>query len=166
MFVVRKRKPVEFALYALKCPLDKSFKYIGLTIDPEIRLKQHISDSSYNKYKSEWIQNLKSQNLAPELVIIETFSDRIKASQKEIEFINLHKDTLLNGKKGIITYPVSPIGSSLEDKVDVTFTTNKEVLEKLKIIAKYDNRSREHEIGRLINCRYEEITSKGRTRKI
>lgn len=166
MFKIKKSAPPVFFLYALRCPLENVFKYIGLSVNPELRLKQHLSDLSYNKEKTEWVENLKSLNLRPDLVIIESFIDRAEASKKEIEYINLHRSTLLNSPKGVISYPVERIGSSLEKMLEVTFTTHSEVIDKLKIIAKYDQRSREQEISRLINVRYEEITSKGRTRKI
>ncbi len=59
-------------IYALKDPRDDSYKYVGMSKNPNKRLKEHISDSKRETTKKgNWIRKLIKLELKPILIILE-----------------------------------------------------------------------------------------------
>lgn len=67
-----------YKLYALRHPLTKEVRYIGITAQSlDVRLKQHLSDPC--RSRGEWLNELREDGLVPEIVEIEdlrTFNRR------------------------------------------------------------------------------------------
>lgn len=57
-------------IYALIDPISRDVRYIGATIKPECRLDAHM-DHPRNSIMKRWIDELKANELKPELVIID-----------------------------------------------------------------------------------------------
>ena len=63
-----------YFIYGLWCPILKRIRYIGISIDPNRRFKQHLSISFRNKninYTTNWINFLIDKKLKPRMIIIE-----------------------------------------------------------------------------------------------
>lgn len=60
-------------IYCLIDPTDNQIRYVGKTVNIKNRYKYHINPhiSDTNKHKKNWINKLKSQNLLPEIFIID-----------------------------------------------------------------------------------------------
>jgi predicted GIY-YIG superfamily endonuclease len=86
----------EYKIYGLKDPLDNKIKYVGVSKNVDSRYKQHFYLDETEK--SKWIQELKKQDLRPELVILEVLEtdDRGVALNKEKEYIKMYKDQVYN----------------------------------------------------------------------
>jgi DNA-binding transcriptional regulator YiaG len=61
-----------YSIYRLIDPRDNTTRYIGLTIDPDARLKGHVSDKKRNGKRSAWVKELGMLNLQPKMEILET----------------------------------------------------------------------------------------------
>lgn len=59
-------------IYGLVDPETNEVRYIGKSIRPEGRLRDHINEPPSNCHRSHWIQSLKARGLEPSLMIIET----------------------------------------------------------------------------------------------
>lgn len=159
-------KPV-FYIYALICPIYEEIKYIGLTKNPKTRLYQHLNACSENKRKNEWIKKLKDLNLEPKFEILDSFTDRLIASNTEVRYIEENKNTLLNGKY-TVKYPEFAGKYSYEGMYDVNMTMTKDTLKKLEFIVSESRRSFkmyrncENTISSLINEKYNLIISKSK----
>lgn len=60
-------------IYILKCPTSNDIRYVGQSIDPNVRYRRHICESKRNKnkgHKYDWINSLLNNNLKPVLEII------------------------------------------------------------------------------------------------
>ncbi len=58
-------------IYGLICPITNKIAYVGQTIGTlKARLKGHRNDIRWNTYKSNWIKELRRENLIYELKII------------------------------------------------------------------------------------------------
>jgi hypothetical protein len=67
-------------IYGLLCLLDNKVRYVGRTLEPARRFKQHVSESlgahsHHDTPKVRWINDLDQQGLRPQLVILETLED-------------------------------------------------------------------------------------------
>lgn len=65
-------------IYTLSHPVTSEVKYVGKSVNPSNRYTQHIIDAKNNKsksYKSNWIRSLLSNNLQPEIHIIDELED-------------------------------------------------------------------------------------------
>lgn len=61
-------------IYGLLCPLSGEIRYIGKSIDPERRVKGHMSAAragSYSHHTSRWLRKLDRCGLAPEIVVLQ-----------------------------------------------------------------------------------------------
>ena len=98
-----------YYLYALMDPNLNIPKYIGITNNPDERLRHHINDKSITK-KTKWINSLKDGGLLPTIKILKETQDVNQVIKWEIKAIALLKEkfkltnTTLGGEyKGIGT---------------------------------------------------------------
>jgi DNA-binding XRE family transcriptional regulator len=94
-------------------PLDKSERYVGITINLKMRLYQHMHDTSTNPDKIAWLQGLKAQGLKPEVQVLEECRDPEHAREREIYWIGYYIERgahLLNvsGNPLVVKPPVNP----------------------------------------------------------
>lgn len=61
-------------IYALICPLSNEIRYIGKTVNIKNRIRYHFNPNhtDTNTHKKNWINKLKSDNLKPEVLILDT----------------------------------------------------------------------------------------------
>ena len=80
----------DYYIYLLRDPRDKSVRYVGRTINPQRRYSRHLYDGcrgSYVRARWDWITELRSIKLRPEIEIIEALSAPIpEAAISEREF--------------------------------------------------------------------------------
>lgn len=60
-------------IYGLICPKTARVMYVGQSVDPKLRLSQHLHGDGHTD-KDLWIQELRSENLLPVFVVIEECS--------------------------------------------------------------------------------------------
>ena len=87
-------------IYGLKDPRDGLIHYIGKSNTPKLRIEDHLADKESNEIKVQWIETLLSDDLLPELVILEEV-DRKGWSENERQWIakgNLEGWPLTNNK--------------------------------------------------------------------
>ncbi len=63
-------------IYALLCPDEQKVRYVGKSLDPTARYKQHIALADRPKdrppsARHRWLEELKDRGLEPELAILE-----------------------------------------------------------------------------------------------
>ena len=74
------------SIYALKDPRDDSIHYIGQSVNLDARMCQHLNDVK-DTPKTEWINELSSIGLEPEMVIIESGLTPEEANETERQWI-------------------------------------------------------------------------------
>lgn len=80
-------------IYVLKDPETNLVQYVGRSVQPEIRYRQHIyiaSKSGKKDIKSAWINNLLTKGLKPTLEIIDE-CDSTEAQIRETQWIEEYK---------------------------------------------------------------------------
>lgn len=75
-----------YTIYALTDPRDNGVRYIGITVNPDERLKQHIW-GDINLPKRDWIRELNQSGLAPIMCSIETAETEGEALEREAYWI-------------------------------------------------------------------------------
>ncbi len=60
-----------YYVYALVDPRDDVTRYVGITVDPPTRLRDHIGGVSANDAKDRWVAELKRLGLKPVMRILE-----------------------------------------------------------------------------------------------
>ena len=88
-------------IYALLDPSNNKIRYIGQTNNLKRRLNEHIYNSKKNNkndHKSNWIKSLLSNDLEPQILLIEECS-LDTSNEREIYWINQYDD-LTNGTTG------------------------------------------------------------------
>ena len=80
-----------YYLYALMDPNLNIPKYIGITNNPDERLKHHINDKSITK-KTKWINSLKDGGLLPTIKILKETQDVNQVIKWEIKAVTLLKE--------------------------------------------------------------------------
>jgi predicted GIY-YIG superfamily endonuclease len=75
----------KYYIYILKDPRDKSVRYVGCSVNPQQRYKQHLTPmyGPFSKEKMHWTMELRSLNLRPELEIIDEAENKKEGLQKE-----------------------------------------------------------------------------------
>jgi predicted GIY-YIG superfamily endonuclease len=61
-----------YIIYALIDPRDSSIRYIGITDNPDQRLKEHLRGRGGNPPKREWVYELRQLGLVPIMQPLET----------------------------------------------------------------------------------------------
>lgn len=86
---LRKREDtsVKYDIYALVDPRSHRIRYVGMSYWAENRYLQHINSHSNNPHKDQWIDELKDNNLVPQMVILETVGGKRNAEIRERELI-------------------------------------------------------------------------------
>lgn len=71
-------------IYYLKHPNNFSPRYIGVSIRPQIRLKEHVRESKLltNTPKNDWIRKMLKEGFKPEMVILEECFDNWPEREK------------------------------------------------------------------------------------
>lgn len=77
-------------IYGLRDPGNETIMYVGKTINPFVRLHQHIFDLYSTNAKSIWIQTLLDEHVFPVLDIIDVCLEN-EAHEREVFWINYHK---------------------------------------------------------------------------
>jgi len=83
-------------IYALICPISKKIRYIGKSVNPKRRYKEHLKDNGETSYKKKWITKLKNKGLIPYFKIIAQAENDIIGREKEHEFIEQNIETVYN----------------------------------------------------------------------
>jgi len=77
-------------IYALRCPIENTVRYIGKSENPQLRLATHISRARCGATKhrtAHWIRKLLAQGLAPELQVLAQVPDGIRWQDVERGYI-------------------------------------------------------------------------------
>lgn len=69
-------------IYALWCPVTRQYRYVGASVNPESRWRQHCSLCGANAIKRQWVKWLRTRGLKPRLVFLD---DCAIADGKELE---------------------------------------------------------------------------------
>lgn len=83
--------------YVLIDPRDNEIKYVGRSVSPKSRYRNHISSGrkkGHKNKKESWISSLLNEGLKPILEIIEEFSEYksiVEIQNKETELIDFYK---------------------------------------------------------------------------
>ena len=86
-------------IYVLRDPRTDQIRYVGQTSDPEARLRTHIQAGQMTPYK-KWVIDLVGAGFEPEMEIVATTEDDLKADELEaLKIEQLRKDNvgLVNG---------------------------------------------------------------------
>lgn len=86
------------SIYTLDCPIENVVKYVGKTVSPKSRIKQHIEESrkSESTEKKRWIRNLLKAGKIPIMKIVSTHEDQELARKAEEELCIKNIETILN----------------------------------------------------------------------
>ena len=93
--------PISF-IYGLADPETGDIRYIGKSIRPVGRLRDHINDQSLC-HRTNWIRSLKSRGLDPELIVLESVQGEWPWQEAErfwIQYAKGHGCNLVNGTSG------------------------------------------------------------------
>ncbi len=77
----------EAFIYALVNPLTGDMRYIGKTIQPKRRFKQHLKGETNRK--CVWLQYLQEQSLQPAMLILETVPEEEDGRERELFWVRL-----------------------------------------------------------------------------
>ncbi len=103
-----------YTIYALIDPRDYGVRYIGLTVYPDERLKQHIQGDG-NILKRQWINELSQLGLSPRMQTIETVQTLSAAFEREGYWIHHY----LNAGAKLVNIR-SPYGLNHSNPSDMT----------------------------------------------
>lgn len=74
-------------IYTLKDPITKKYMYVGKSVNPEKRFKQHLYHSKKRKtYSQIWVNNLLNDGYRPIMEVIDSCSSNL-STKKEKEWI-------------------------------------------------------------------------------
>ena len=98
------KKEQTFTIYALIDPRDDSIRYIGMTHNPDQRLKEHLRGRGGNSPKRIWINELRQLGLVPTMQPIEKGLSLPAALERE-SFLIQH---YLNAGNVLVNLRVTP----------------------------------------------------------
>lgn len=89
-----------WAVYALHDP-DGSVRYIGISKDPEDRVKRHYRECRYgNTRRKTWLRSIFLRSEEPQYSILEWTSDWSEAERRWIAYFKASGASLVNGNEG------------------------------------------------------------------
>lgn len=95
-----------FYIYGLNCPIENNIKYVGICQNIKSRLSTHLS--SPLKSTKNWLENLKSNNKKPSLVVLQT----IKTKSYNDRYLALACERIwINELNGLLNAEVLPVNS-------------------------------------------------------
>jgi len=94
-------------IYALKDPIDNTFKYVGMTKNPKQRLYDHIHEKRGKTKKINWIKKLIKLNLLPLMIILDE-TNNIDVEKMETFYIK----KLIEEGNELLNYDENGIGNS------------------------------------------------------
>ncbi len=87
-------------IYGLKCPLFNKIRYVGKSVNPIQRFKNHINyEIKTDTHKARWLNKLIRLNMRPELVIIEETTRQLW-EEREKFWIAFYRNDLTNESIG------------------------------------------------------------------
>jgi hypothetical protein len=134
---------MSYYVYTLVDPRNNEVRYVGITINAEARLKQHIGEIGGNEKKVAWIKELKGQNLEPTMLVVDT-ADSVEQGRdrenywiayylnKGIQLLNIAVSSAYYSRPKLEPEPKREIHSVLE-RVWEEYYSASEVCEKLDI---------------------------------
>ena len=81
------RVKATYYIYALVDPRDGVMRYVGITVDSQSRLREHIGDIGVNEAKEAWIAELGRLGLKPAMETLEESDDSDYAAERELYWI-------------------------------------------------------------------------------
>lgn len=91
-------------IYILTDPISNDVRYVGKSINPDVRVRKHISEAKTgktNNHRINWIKSLLNQNLRPNMEIIdETNDDWVLLEEYWISQFITWGFNLVNGTEG------------------------------------------------------------------
>lgn len=80
-------------IYGLYCPAAGQIRYVGRSINPVERLRQHIDGARVGTYggteaKREWLTSLLEDGKEPELVVLQILEDPDQSNEAEISWMH------------------------------------------------------------------------------
>lgn len=97
------KEPIHY-IYYLICPITNKIRYVGVSLNPESRLKGHMSDFIANPKKCNWIKYLMKRGMKPILKIAQDIESRDFVREAEESHIKLHRETIFNSTRKV-SYP-------------------------------------------------------------
>ena len=79
-------------IYALVDPETGEPRYVGKSIRPFERLRNHINEPPSKCHRSNWLQKLAARNLEPEIVILESVRGEWPWQESERYWISRVRD--------------------------------------------------------------------------
>lgn len=97
-------------IYALIDPRTDEIRYIGKTVNPNARFRQHLKNRRCSTHCTTWIDSLITEGLKPTMTILESVSDSNGSEQErwwiaEGKRIGLRLTNLTDGGEGITMTP-------------------------------------------------------------
>lgn len=92
-------------VYELVDPRTDAVAYVGITNNPNQRLRAHITDTETNDNKQAWIEQLQKEHLKPRMRILEIVESREEAVEREkywIQYYIEHGKELTNLQHAIL----------------------------------------------------------------
>lgn len=86
----------KYFVYGLQDPFTKEIKYVGASITPLGRLRNHIRDAKFphlNYKKAEWISGLIQKGVHPNLCIFSAYNSVDEAAMGEVLYYDKYKET-------------------------------------------------------------------------
>jgi hypothetical protein len=97
-----------YTIYALLDPRNDSIRYVGMSINPELRLRAHLTDREATPQKRAWLDELIMLNTMPAILLLETnILDKREGREREKFWIQ----ELLEAGEELLNSP--PIGGRL-----------------------------------------------------
>jgi excisionase family DNA binding protein len=79
-----------YEIYALVDPRDMLVRYVGMSVNAQIRFKSHCNMTEHNEAKNMWIRDLQELSLIPSLEILETGLSREEVRRVEHHYIQYY----------------------------------------------------------------------------
>lgn len=93
---------MSYYVYTLTDPRTNRIRYVGMTSQPEQRLRNHVSAYKGRQSRAEWVKELKAAGIKPTLTVVDTAKNKARAIELEKDWIErLHNEghSLVNGRK-------------------------------------------------------------------